>query len=202
VSRELHDGVSQNIARLQFDIERLEQKLPPEMADEKSRLAEISDDVGQFSDELRRIAYGLHPSTLDHLGLAVALRAFCREFAKRTRMRVRFTAGHLPSPFPPDIANSLYRITQEALHNVARHASDCAVSIRLTARGSIVKLTIRDDGPGFDRDLVRSKGGLGLISMRERARLIHASFDLVTEPGAGASITVTVQRDAGTSGTR
>lgn len=193
LSRELHDDVSQNVAKLQFDIEMLEQKLPPSLAGEKGSLVRIAESVGQLSDDLRRLAYGLHPSTLDHLGLAVALRAFCREFARRTRIRVRFTSGRLPSRFPPDIANSLYRITQEALRNVARHASACEASVRLTASGSVVSLTIRDNGPGFDRDSVRSKGGLGLISMRERARLIHASFDLVTEPGAGATITVTVQ---------
>jgi two-component system CheB/CheR fusion protein len=202
VSRELHDDVSQNIAKLQFDIETLERELPPALANEKTSLVKISQRVGQLSDELRRIAYALHPSTLDHLGLAVALRGFCREFAKRTRMHVRFTAGRLPSRFPPDIANSLYRITQEALRNVGRHASDSSVNVRLACSAASVKLTIRDDGPGFDSDAIRNKGGLGLISMQERARLIHASFDLATQPGAGATITVTARLSNDPSRTR
>lgn len=190
VSRELHDDVSQNLAKLQFDIEMLEQNLRPEFAEEKSRLLKISEGFGQLSNDLRRIAHALHPSSIDHLGLAVTLRGYCREFAIRSGIRVRFTAARVPAQFPPEIASSLYRITQEALRNCAKHAAGCDVTVRLAGTAADLKLTIRDNGPGFDREAVRSKGGLGLISMQERARLIHAVFHLVTEPGSGASITV------------
>lgn len=190
VSRELHDDVSQHIAKLQFDIETLEQNLRPDLSEEKKRLVEIAEGFGQLSNDLRRIAYGLHPSTLDHLGLAVALRGFCREFSRRTRIHVRFTAGGLPARFPPDVASAFYRITQEALRNIAKHAPASDIKIRLTGGDNQAKLTIRDNGPGFDREAVRAKGGLGLISMQERSRLIHAAFDITTEPGGGATITV------------
>jgi signal transduction histidine kinase len=190
VSRELHDDVSQYVAKLQFDIETLAQNLSPDLAEEKRRLVRIAEGFGQLSNDLRRIAYGLHPSTLDHLGLAVALRGFCSEFAARTRTRVRFTVGRLPARFPPDVAGAFYRITQEALRNIAKHAPASDINVRLMGGDTHAKLTIRDNGPGFDREAARAKGGLGLISMQERSRLIHAAFDIRTGPGGGATITV------------
>ncbi|HWF10965.1 MAG TPA: sensor histidine kinase [Bryobacteraceae bacterium] len=190
VSRELHDDVSQYIAKLQFDIETLAQNLRPDLVEEKSRLGRIAEGFSQLSNDLRRIAYGLHPSTLDHLGLAVALRGFCRDFAARNRIRIRFTVGRLPARFPPDVASTFYRITQEALRNIAKHAPASDINVRLTGGNTHAKLTIRDNGPGFDREAARAKGGLGLISMQERSRLIHAAFDITTETGGGATITV------------
>jgi signal transduction histidine kinase len=150
----------------------------------------ISETAGQLSNDLRRIAYALHPSTLDHLGLAVALRAYIREFVKRSGIQVSFTAAGVPPTVSQEIASSFYRITQEALRNIGKHAAHSSVAIRLKGTPTHLKLSIRDDGPGFDREGVRSKGGLGLISMEERARLIHAAFELKTRPGGGAAIAV------------
>ena len=190
VSRELHDDVSQNVARLQFDLEALEQKLPRSMEGEKQRLLAIRDIAAQLSNDLRRIAYALHPSTLDLLGLTVALSSYAREFSKRTGIPVEFSASGVPAEVPPGIASSFYRIAQEALRNVARHGDGGVAQVSLTGDKSHLTLAIRDNGPGFDRDAVRGQGGLGLVSMEERARLIHASFQLETAPGCGVSITV------------
>jgi signal transduction histidine kinase len=190
VSRELHDDVSQNVARLKFDLDALEQKLPRSMEGEKQRLLAIRDIAAQLSNDLRRIAYALHPSTLDLLGLTVALSSYAREFSKRTGIPVEFSASGVPAEVPPGIASSFYRIAQEALRNVARHGDGGVAQVSLTGDKSHLTLAIRDNGPGFDRDAVRGQGGLGLVSMEERARLIHASFQLETAPGCGVSITV------------
>jgi len=189
VSRELHDDVSQNMARLQFDIEALEQTLPPSLPGEKQKLLAIRDVAAQLSNDLLRIAYALHPSTLDLLGLTVALSAYAREFSKRTGIPVEFSASGVPAELPQEIGSSFYRIAQEALRNVARHGGGPA-QIRLTGDNSRLTFAIHDSGPGFDREAVRGQGGLGLVSMEERARLIHASFQLTTAPGRGVSITV------------
>ncbi len=187
VSRELHDDVSQDVVKLQFDIEALEQALPPERTKEKQGLMAVRDDAARLSNDLRRIAYVLHPSTLDNLGLTGALSAYVAEFSKRTGIPIEFTTSGVPEIIPQGIASAFYRITQEALRNIVRH-SGAASSLRLTGEGSRLTLAIHDSGPGFDRGAVRGQGGLGLVIMEERARLVDASFEIDTAPGEGVSI--------------
>ncbi len=175
------------MVKLQFDIEALEQSLPADRTTEKQGLMAVRDDAARLSKDLRRIAYVLHPSTLDHLGLTAALSAYAAEFSKRTGIPLEFTASGVPEAIPQGIASAFYRITQEALRNVVRH-SGAASSLRLTGENSCLILAIHDNGPGFDRQGVRGQGGLGLVSMEERARLIGASFQLATAPGEGVSI--------------
>ncbi len=189
VSRELHDDVSQDVVKLQFDIEALEQSLPPDRTREKQGLMAVRDDAARLSNDLRRIAYVLHPSTLDNLGLTGALSAYAAEFSKRTGIPIEFSASAIPEIIPQGIASAFYRVTQEALRNIVRH-SGAASTLCLTGESSHLTLAIHDNGPGFDRRTVRGRGGLGLVSMEERARLIGASFQLDTAPGEGVSITL------------
>jgi PAS domain S-box-containing protein len=189
VSRELHDDVSQNVVKLQFDIEALEQSLPADRTREKQGLMAVRDDAARLSNDLRRIAYVLHPSTLDNLGLTGALSAYATEFSKRTGIPVEFITTGVPEFIPQGIASAFYRVTQEALRNVVRH-SGAASTLHLTGENSRLVLAIHDNGPGFERQSVRGQGGLGLVSMEERARLIGASFRLDTAPGEGVSITL------------
>ena len=189
VSRELHDDVSQDVVKLQFDIEALERSLPPDRTTEKQGLMAVRDDAARLSNDLRRIAYVLHPSTLDNLGLTGALSAYAAEFSKRTGIPIEFSATAVPEIVPQGIASAFYRVTQEALRNIVRH-SGAASTLRLTGESSHLTLSIHDNGPGFDRGAVRGRGGLGLVSMEERARLIGASFRLDTAPGEGVSITL------------
>ncbi len=190
VSRELHDDLSQKMAKLQFDLETLEQHLPPKLEEAKKRLLSIRDGVEALSNDIRRIAYELHPSSLDHLGITVALRTFIREFAEREGIAVRFIPRKVPAKIPAEIANTLYRITQEALRNVAKHAGKTSVSIALTGSSNQLSLSIQDHGVGFSVNSAQNREGLGLISMQERARLIHADFSLDALPGRGVTITV------------
>ena len=192
VSMELHDDLSQKTAKLQFDVETLEQHLPPDLKEVKKRLLNIRDGVETLSNDIRRIAYELHPSSLDHLGITIALRSYIREFTDREGIPVRFTSRKMPAKIPAEIASTLYRIVQEALRNVAKHAGKTSVSVALTGRPNQLSLSIQDHGIGFDVHSLQDKRGLGLISMRERARLVHGDFSLKTTPGHGAIITVHV----------
>jgi two-component system CheB/CheR fusion protein len=189
VSRELHDDVSQDVVKLQFDIEALEQALPADRATEKRSLMAVRDDAARLSNDLRRIAHVLHPSTLDNLGLTGALSGYASDFSRRTGIPVEFTTSGVPDTIPQGIASAFYRITQEALRNIVRH-SGAASFICLTGENSRLMLAIHDNGPGFDRQAVRGRGGLGLVSMEERARLIGASFQLDTAAGEGVTITL------------
>ena len=192
VSRELHDDLSQKVAKLQFDVESLEQRLPPHLMDGKKPLLAIRDEIGTLANDLRRIAHQLHPAALDHLGLAVAIRTYSREFSEREGFPVQFTARKVPARIPPDVASSLYRIVQEALRNVAKHAGKTSVKITLAGGSKQLSLSIRDHGMGFDKHSVQHKGGLGLIGMQERVRLVRGEFSLEAQPGRGTAIMVRV----------
>jgi two-component system, chemotaxis family, CheB/CheR fusion protein len=196
ISRELHDDLSQKMAKLQFDVERLEQQLPPDLKEMKRRLLIVRDGVEALSNDVRRIAYELHPAALDHLGLVVALRSYIREFSEREGIPVVFTPRKVPAQIAAEVSSALYRIVQEALRNAAKHAGKASVKITLTGGSNQLSLSIRDDGIGFDAPSAQGKGGLGLVSMQERTRLVHGDFSLETLPGRGVTITIRVPLSA------
>jgi signal transduction histidine kinase len=128
---------------------------------------------------------------LTHLGLEPALRAHCEEFSKLRKIQVRFTARALPGTIPPGVALGVYRVVQEALGNVAKHAGAKRAVVSISGVDSILHLAIRDDGHGFD--LERTKGkGLGLISMEERVRHIGGTFSISVKPGDGTCIEIRI----------
>ncbi len=191
VSRELHDDLSQKVARLQFEVERLEQKVPfTDVREAKERFLDISRQAAGLSNDLRRVAHQLHPATLEHLGLAFALRSYAEEFSRSTAIPVKFTSLFVPRKVPIELASGLYRIVQEALRNVGKHSSNAEVEIVLARAPEGLALFIRDNGDGFDIEEVRAKGGLGLISMQERVRLLDGRFSVETQPGKGVLIAV------------
>jgi two-component system CheB/CheR fusion protein len=190
VSRELHDDLSQKVAKLQFDIDTLEQKLPADLGEVKQRLCQVRDQAGALSDDLRRVAHQLHPATLDHLGLTVALKAYAQEFSQSTAIPVLFTSHEVPANIPIETASSVYRIAQEALRNVVKHAGKATVEMTLRGTSDGLELSIRDNGIGFDMEAGRAKHGLGLIGMEERMRLVGGKFSVETTPGHGVAITI------------
>ncbi len=192
LSRELHDGLTQKVAKLQFDLERLEQESASQSQEVMLRFESLKAQAGELADEVRQIAYRLHPSVLDHLGLAIALRSYCRDFADQENLPVRFSSVHTPKKIPAGIASSLYRIAQEALRNVAKHAGKASVIVTLSGGPGVLRLGIRDDGPGFSPAAVEGQEGLGLVSMRERVRLLNGAFRLSSAPGQGVDILVTI----------
>jgi len=191
VSRELHDSLCQKLASLAFDVENLAVALPSPAAT-RNRLRTLRGRAIKVSEEARHIAYELHPSVLDDLGLVVSLKALCDEFSKTEKMRVDFTAGKLPGLVPQQVASGLYRITQESLQNVAKHAKAKHLSVTLGMRDDSLVLSLEDDGIGFAPQAVKGKGGLGLVSIGERARIIGASLSIESKPGDGTRISVRV----------
>jgi len=191
VSRELHDQICQQLASLAFDIGGLAADSPlPE--DAQSRLKALQTRVVKASEETRHIAYELHPSVLDDLGLVASLQDLGKEFSKRTKIGVKFTHDILPAAVPREIASCLYRIARESLQNIATHASAKRVSVEITLRKGAIMLTIADDGAGFDIKAVKGRGGLGLVGMEERARLVKGKLFVVAKPGHGTRIAIEV----------
>lgn len=189
VARELHDDVSQQLAMLANDLEQLRQNIPHTEAEMRKRLEALREGAAALSEELRRISHALHPSILEDLGLPVALRSLVTEFAEREGMPSNFTHRNVPDTLSPEVAATLYRITQEALRNVAKHAGRTHVRVSLIGTSSALRLNVRDLGEGFDPSETR---GLGLISMEERARLVGGSFHISSALGEGTTVQVQV----------
>lgn len=197
LSRELHDDLNQKLAMLAIEAEALEQQLPVSEGPVRGRLGALRGRLIELSDDLRRMAYQLHPSILEHLGLAVALRSYCAEFSEREGIKARFVHRDVPERLPQDVALCLYRVAQEGLRNVARHSGSSRVTVSLAGIQHGVRLSITDFGVGFDPELVKSKGGLGLISMQERVRMVQGSIAVGSEPGRGTRIEVRIPRPGG-----
>jgi two-component system, chemotaxis family, CheB/CheR fusion protein len=189
VARELHDDISQQLAMLANDLEQLRQNAPETEVDLRSRLDATRERAASLSDELRRISHALHPSILEDLGLPTALRSLVTEFAEREHMPSNFTHRNVPDVLPPEVAATLYRITQEALRNVGKHAGRTHVRVSLIGKNSALHLTIRDLGEGFDPNETR---GLGLISMEERTRLVGGTFRISSALGEGTAVQVQI----------
>lgn len=193
VSRELHDGLGQRVALIELYAARIEQELKPAPAAILSQLGEMRQQTVALGEELRSLAFKLHPSILDDLGLEAALRRLCAGCKKSDGMSITFNSRGLPPRVPQATAGALYRIAQEALHNVVKHAGPAGktpVTLSLRSQENVIKLVICDKGCGFDSAAVHASGGMGLLNMAERARLIGGKLKLLTKPGAGVKITV------------
>ncbi|MDQ6705860.1 MAG: sensor histidine kinase, partial [Acidobacteriota bacterium] len=192
LSRELHDHLNQRLAMLEVEVQSVEHGLPPADTPLRNRLRSVCNQVAELSDDVRRVAYQLHPSSLDHLGLAVALRSYCADFSRRETMQVRFTHRNLPDSMPPEIASCLYRVTEEALRNIAKHARTKLATVSVSRRDHHIQLTIRDPGVGFRPDSLKGRPGLGIISMEERVRLAGGHISVHSKPGEGTRVEVVV----------
>jgi PAS domain S-box-containing protein len=196
VSRELHDQICQQLASLAIDIGGLA-AIPPLPEDTRSRLKALQARVVKASEETRHLAYQLHPSVLDDLGLVASLRGLCKEFSEREGIAAEFDSSVLPASIPREIVSCLYRVAQESLQNIAKHSNAKHVSIALSLQKGSVLLSIEDDGAGFDAEMVKGRGGLGLIGMEERARLVNGSLSIAARPGHGTRIALEVPLPAG-----
>jgi PAS domain S-box-containing protein len=190
IARELHDDLTQRLAVLAIDAGKLEQ-LPgcPEEVGERAR--GMREQLVALSEGVHSLSRQLHPSILDDLGLVDALRAECLSLGQRDGLAVRFRAGDVPAGLPRDVALCVYRVAQEALRNVVRHGQTPRASVKLLATDRELVLSVRDRGVGFEV-AGRGKAGLGLSSMRERARLVRARLAVRSRPGEGTKVTVRV----------
>jgi two-component system, chemotaxis family, CheB/CheR fusion protein len=191
VARELHDDVSQQLALLQIELERCEQQFLKNPAEVRRCVRDLTARVMALADDVRRISHGLHPSVLEDLGLPHALKALVEEWGEREVMVASFARHQVPADLPQDVAATLYRIAQEALRNVAKHAGRTHAKVTLEGTQNGLRLEIADLGEGFDLEQTSGRG-LGLISMEERARLVNGTFRVESALGKGTTVTVEV----------
>ncbi|MBV9759806.1 MAG: sensor histidine kinase [Acidobacteriaceae bacterium] len=190
LARELHDDISQRLAALSMLGDQVLRNLSrnPEIAQQK--IGQILAQIGDVSDHVRSLSHRLHPSLIEDLGLTAALRSLTQEFGEREETDAAFFAKDAPEGIPVDVATGLYRIAEEALRAIAKHAGKVHVRVRLIGFAEGVEMQVSDSGPGST--IENHASGFGLAAMEERARLINATLDLQFSPGQGATLTVRV----------
>ena len=192
VARELHDGLNQTLAMLGVEVSIALDQLPPSARVVRRQLQQVRIRVEQLSEEVRQISHRLHPALLEHLGLVSALRSYCSEFEEYRHIDVLFVCEGSAEEIPFQIAVCLYRIVQEALGNAAKHANATEIVVTLGLDDHEIKLSIADDGRGFDVIQPTENPGLGLISMEERARIVGGRFSIDSHMGGGTRVEVVV----------
>jgi PAS domain S-box-containing protein len=194
LAREMHDDLTQRLAGIAMQAGRLERPAVLRSDAAPALAREIRSALAQLSRDVNALSRRLHPSLLEDLGLVDAIRAECATFSQQVGIDVRFSSTDLEHEVDLDTSLALYRITQEALRNVAKHARTREALVALAAGDRELVLTIEDAGVGFDKGAARSVG-LGLASMGERARLIQAELSVDSKPGGGTIVQVRVPRD-------
>jgi PAS domain S-box-containing protein len=196
VAREMHDGVNQVIASVKMRLRKVESHVGTLNPAAREILARCDNLLVQALEENRRIAHNLRPSDLDELGLAAACRNFCKEIQARTNLTVKCSIAPLGQRLPPAVELNLFRIVQEALTNVEKHAHARTIRLRLSFQGDSVVLRIEDDGRGFAPQQSKAgKGkwrGIGLTNMRERASSSGGTCEVLSTPKKGTTISVRI----------
>jgi len=191
IARELHDDTAQALTSVLVRLRLLERS-----ADDKRLrlgLAELRDLTVETLEGVRRLAIDLRPPMLDDLGLEAAIQSHVQDFSARWQINVNFTSSGL-GRLPPNVELVLYRIVQEALSNVAKHASASRVETRLSRKGRTLRLLVEDDGCGFDVEAAKGsrQSGLGLFGMEERLALISGTLRVESSPGKGTRLSAEV----------
>lgn len=193
ISRDLHDDINQRLAVLAIELERLGQPGASPQANQTQTLQSLADRVAEISEDVRRLAYEYHPSILDDLGLSIALQRLVDELGAHNHIAAHLVCGDLPPVLPQNIATCIYRVAQESLKNVVRHANASRVELELGRSHMGVTLTVTDNGVGFPLDQTRGHtGGLGFISMKERVALIGGALTIDSAIGKGTRVHATI----------
>jgi PAS domain S-box-containing protein len=192
IARELHDELSQRMARLLIRLERCLHGTEGTSTTIRERLTNAVEMASEISAALRDLSHVLHPGTLAALGLEGSVAACCREFSEQHNLRVTFVHCDIPKDSPADVNLCLFRIVQEALQNVAKHSGAQEARVSLSGNGEQIHLQVDDSGIGFDPRSSRMTGTLGLVSMRERVRLVGGHISIQSTPASGTRIDVHV----------
>ena len=187
LAREMHDSMGNSLTSLKLDLTRIARRLsnPPDdqtRAEIVERLKSASDLLDQTIDQVKTISTELRPGVLDKFGLAAAIEWQCQEFERRTGISCDCDLPAAPLMLNPDHAIAFFRILQEALTNVARHAGAQHVKVTLRLEDSDVKLTVEDDGRGISDEEIAAPDSLGLLGMRERMEMLGGKFTIAGEP--------------------
>lgn len=191
IARELHDDINQRLALLAIEMGNLLSDPSAIAGQAKVTIQSLTQRVAKISDDVRRMAYQFHSSILDDLGLTAAIKHMADEWSEKTGIKTVIVQEELADPLPREIASCLYRVAQESLANIMKHARAARVELELTCDDHEITLSIYDTGVGFDLKDIRARHpGLGLVNMRERVRSVHGRLEIQSELGRGTQIIV------------
>ena len=201
IGRELHDDIVQRLALLALQLQHLHEDtlILPEV---RSRMGELQKQISEITTDIQSLSHELHSAKLQYLGIAAAMRGFCREFAEQQKVEIDFKAHDLPSPLSPDISLCLFRVLQEALHNSAKHSGVRQFEVRLWGTSDEIHLAVKDSGTGFDREAAKKSRGIGLISMEERLKVVKGTLSINSQPKRGTTIDARVPLNSGSDSMR
>jgi PAS domain S-box-containing protein len=190
IARELHDDICQRLALLSMELEQANRGSNGSTG--SAKIEEIRRHCAEIAGDVQALSHKLHSSKLEYLGLAAAVRSFCREFSQQHNVNVYFTEENVPGFLPRDVSLSLFRVTQEALQNALKHSG--AREFWVALRGSVneIQLDVIDRGTGFDMESAMLARGLGLVSMQERVHLVRGTFNIDSALEGGTRILVRV----------
>jgi signal transduction histidine kinase len=190
ISQELHDDLGQRLALVEIKIHQLEQHCLP--AGVAEGLKTVRGLIADLDRDIHRICYELYPVVLEKLGLIVALRSLCRDFSDSSGILTYFDDQRVPQNLPKNVSLSLYRVTQEALQNVSKHAKAKKARVVLREVPEGIEVVITDSGIGFDPLSIRARKGLGLIAMEDRVLSVGGCVSIRSSPGEGTEVRVLV----------
>ncbi len=204
ISRELHDEIGQALYAIQFNLEMVDKDLPHTTAAVRARLEEAKFLSSQTLATMRQLSLDLRPTMLDDLGLVPTLRWYIKNFSKRLDIDSDFEAVGLEEKLSPPIETAFYRIVQEALNNIAKHAQADRVEVSLLKRDSRIYASIQDNGKGFDLEKVlhpeAPERGFGIVGIQERVSLLGGRLEIQSRPGFGTLISVEIPYESMTEG--
>jgi PAS domain S-box-containing protein len=189
IARNLHDDLSQTLAFLAIDTGKLAAQSPESVA---RQLRPLQRRAVEAAETVRQISHELHPSILDDLGLTAALEQYCEEFQERSGIATHFVSQNVPEYLPEDVSSCIYRVAQESLRNVSKHSKTETVFVRLEMVDSAVRLTVKDLGVGLARNASESRTSIGIVGMKERARLVNGNLSLQSRFGEGTEVSLEV----------
>jgi signal transduction histidine kinase/ABC-type uncharacterized transport system substrate-binding protein len=191
LASELHDDFSQRLALLALGLENAADALQESPRSARQQLHELLNSASEIGADIHTVSHRLHSATLENLGLTPGIDALCKEFSGRHGIKIDFSSENIPKGVNPDVALCLFRIVQEALQNLRKHSGVVKAEVSLRRIGNRILVSIRDEGKGFDAK-VNGEPGLGIRSMRERARFAGGYLKIYSEPGKGTRIEATV----------
>jgi signal transduction histidine kinase len=204
IARELHDDINQRVALLAMQLDRMRQDLPDSAADLRHDIGEANKQMSELGDDIQALSHRLHSSKLEYLGLAAAVAGFCRELSDRHGVEIDFHSEGIPKELPHEISLCFFRVLQEALQNATKHSGSRRFEVSLTGALNELNLTVCDLGTGFDFEGAVKGNGLGLISMKERMKLVGGELSIKSQPQLGTTIYARValspEKSAGTAG--
>jgi len=192
IARELHDDICQRLALLSMELEQVNRESNGSGRPSNSTIAEIRQHCAEIASDVQALSHRLHSSKLEYLGIAAAIRGFCREYSQQHQVSVDFNEENVPRFLPREISLSLFRVTQEALQNALKHSGANQFSVDLRGTLDEIQLEISDKGSGFDVEKAKGANGLGLISMQERVNLVRGFFTVRSGINRGTRVLVRV----------